>query len=103
MQEHKAACEHVVPGTNHRVDCAWEIGPDLLDVFEVIVTSTGNILKHLSVLSACPVVRTITVVCQQKRYIADLQKTFEEEPVIEFLGDRLVWELAETYLRRCFP
>ena len=33
----------------------------------------------------------------------DLQRNLQDEPVVQALGQRLVWDLAETYLRKAFP
>jgi hypothetical protein len=100
---YQAHCERIMPGTSHPVDCAWETAGGVFDVFEVVVTSTGNVLQHLAVLGKCPAVGTITIVGIQKRQNHELQKQLDGAPVVEQLGARLCWELAETYLRRSFP
>ena len=100
---HRSFYELAPPGSNHATDCALEVGPNMFDVFEVVVTSTGNVLQHLTALASCSAVRNITIVCLQKRHIAALQARLKDEPVVGQLGNRLIWALAETYLRRCFP
>ncbi len=97
-----ASCEFVVPDTNHAVDCAVEIEPGVCNVFEVVVTSKDNILQHLTTLATCECVRTIAIVCLQKRQMRAIRRSLEPEPVVKNLGDRLQWQLAETYMRRCF-
>lgn len=103
MDGHKAACEFIVPGTNHPADCACEVGVGLFDVYEVIVEATDNVVSHLTKLHSSPSVRTITLVCRQKQEVRSLQAALAKEPVVQSLGARLKWELAETYMRRCFP
>ena len=105
MAEQKAgfetACEWLA-GT-HPADCARNVGNGLWDAYEVIDKSSSNLGAHLTVLSACANVRNIIVVCMQKRAIAEMQKEIGDEPIAEALGDRLQWELAETYMRRLWP
>ena len=100
----KAVCNWRVPGTaNYFSDCAWQVGEDLWDAFEVIVSCTGNILQHLTTLSQSPNIRNITIVCMQKKIVRQLQKQLLPEPIVMTLGSRLKWELAATFLRRVFP
>ncbi len=102
LQGYPSKCEFTVRGTNHRVDCAWQIDADTYDVFEVIVTCEKNVVEHLTKLAPCSCVRTITVVCTQKREIQRLQASLGHEEVVEALQGRLKWDLAATYLRRIF-
>lgn len=99
----EAVCEWVAPGSGHAIDCAWKIEPGISHAHEVIVKSLDNIIKHLEALNRSPAVRLITIVCLQKKIIADLQRRLASEPIVRALGDRLRWELAETYLRRLWP
>lgn len=100
---HKSHLEWTPPGHKHAVDCAWELRAGVYDVFEVVVTSTSNVLQHLTALELCESVRNVTIVCLQKRHAADLQSQLNDELIVGRLGDRLRWELADSYLRRCFP
>ncbi|MFA6132817.1 MAG: hypothetical protein WC869_02230 [Phycisphaerae bacterium] len=97
----KAACEFEING--HPVDCAVT-GPDgQVDAHEIIVGCTDNVLHHLEVLKDSPVVRTITVVCLQKRISQRLQHSLREKSVVKALGERLRFGLAGHYLRRLWP
>ena len=91
------------PGCNHRADCVLEVAPSVFDVFEVIVTSTDNVLSHLTAVESSESIRRITVVCLQIKEGEALQNQLAGESVLWQLGDRLVWDAADTYLRRCFP
>jgi hypothetical protein len=97
----KSACEFEING--HPVDCAVTDAEGHLHAYEVIVDCKDNLLHHLEILNASPSVRTVTVVCLQKRISQQLQQSLHEEPVVKALGDRLRFELAGTYLRRLWP
>ena len=97
----KTSCEWLAG--NHPADCAKSAGNGLHDAYEVIVDCSSNLTKHLTALSQCANVRNIIVVCLQKKIIGAMQEKISSEPVVMALGDRLKWELAETYLRRLWP
>lgn len=97
------SCEWVATGTTHPTDCAWQISNGMWDVFEVVVTSPKNLVDHLTSLSTSPAVRNITIVCLQKQIVADLSAKLGSEPIAGQLGDRLRWDVAETYLRKLYP
>lgn len=88
---------------NHPADCAKGVGDGLHDAYEVIVDCSSNLVSHLTALSQCANVRNIIVVCLQKKIIDEIQARIASEPAVKALGDRLHWELAETYLRRLWP
>ena len=100
---HAAQIEWAPPGCDHRADCALEVAPGVFDVFEVVVTSTENVLAHLTALEPCEAIRRITVVCLEKQKSKALCGQLTGAPVMWRLGDRLGWDAADTYLRRCFP
>jgi hypothetical protein len=100
---HAASCEWKATGTNHAVDCAVQVSKDQWHVFEVVVTCADNLVDHLTTLSTSPAVRNITVVCLQKQIVKDLQEKLATEPIVRQLGERLRWDLAETFLRRLYP
>ena len=67
------------------------------------VTATDNLVHHLNILAACPMIDKITIVCTQKRYVEELKKTLKNEPVVASLGAKLNYALAEEFMRRIFP
>ena len=105
MAEHQegseTSCEWLAG--NHRADCAKNIGNGLWDAYEVVVKCSSNLVSHLTALSQCANVRNIIIVCLQKKIIEQIQGQIGSESVVKALGDRLQWELAETYLRRLWP
>ena len=102
-QKLKSKCGALVPGTDYVADAIRQVGPDLWDAYEVAVTCFQNLLEHITILSQSSQVRNIIIVCCQKKIIEKLQKQLGSEPVVKALGDRLRWELAETFLRRLWP
>jgi len=102
-QGYKAWVEWLVPGSSHPADVACEISPNHFHVFEVSVTATDNLVHHLNILAACPMIDKITIVCTQKRYVEELKKTLKNEPVVASLGAKLNYALAEEFMRRIFP
>ena len=88
---------------SHPTDCARNVGDGFWDAHEVIDQCSSNLGHHLHALAQCSNVRNIIVVCMQKQTIAKLQKQISAEPIVKTLGDRLLWELAETYMRRLWP
>ena len=102
LQGLKTKCEFIAPGTNHPIDCAWQVETNRWDAFEIVISCT-NLTSHLTTLSNCDNIRNITIVCTQKKIVLQLQKQLLSEPVVKALGDRLHWELAETFLRRLWP
>ncbi len=103
LEDLKTTCEWLIPGTNYPGDCAWQVEEQLWDVHEVIISATNNILQHLTTLGQSSYVRNIIIVCTQKKILRQLQKHLLPEPVVKAIGDRLRWELAETFLRRLWP
>lgn len=101
IEGHKSRYELVLNG--HATDCAVEIAPAVVDVFEVVVTATDNILSHLERLSEAADVRSITIVTLQKREAEQLRQSLASQPAVLALADRLRWDVANTFLRRCYP
>ncbi|MCY2954842.1 MAG: hypothetical protein NTU53_23165 [Planctomycetota bacterium] len=100
--EHREAhCEFTLPG-GYATDVVWRAEDHLWDAFEVCDSATDNLSSHLQKLRACCAVRKITIVCLQKRFLQDLQRKLQDDPVVCDLGQRLTWALAEPYLRKAF-
>lgn len=97
----KAACELEVNGL--AVDCVVTGADGRLHCNEVVVDCETNVLQHLTVLSACSSVASITVICLQKQIQQRLQRELQAQMVVMALGDRLRWELAETFYRKLWP
>ncbi len=101
-QKQKSRCGSLVPGTDYVADAIRQVGPELWDAYEVVVTCSSNLLDHITMLSQSSQVRNIIIVCCQKKIAQNLQKQLASEPVVKSLGSRLRWELAESFLRRTF-
>jgi hypothetical protein len=97
----KAAIEVEVNG--HPVDCAVTDADGRLRVYEVVVECETNLLQHLATLSPCSNIENIVIVCLQKQIQQRLQRELQAQGTVMTLGDRLRWELAETFYRRLWP
>ncbi len=102
-QGFEAMCEWRGTGVNYAADCGCQRPDERWNAYEVIVGCKSNLVSHLEHLVLCPEVADVVVVCIQKSVVAQLQKELANEPVVAQLGDRLKWELAETYMRRLWP
>lgn len=97
----KAACEVDING--HRVDCAVTDAQGQIEAYEVVVDCETNLLQHLMSLSQASNVKSITIVCLEKQVQQRLQRELQAQMVVMTLGNRLRWELAETFYRRLWP
>jgi hypothetical protein len=97
----KAACEQEVNG--HPMDCGVTDSNGRLRAYEVVIDCESNLLDHITNLSQVANIESITVVCLQKQILQRLQRQLQAQLVVMTLGDRLRWELTETFYRRLWP
>lgn len=92
--------EWTCPGTTHACDAALQEAEGRWHVYEVVVDCSDNLPSHLHTIAQCSAVAGVTIVCTQRRVVAQLQNQLKEEAVVQEMSGRLTWDLAETFMRR---
>lgn len=95
--------EWIAPNTNHPTDCAWQINPEQVAVFEVISTCDQNIPAHLTACLSCDCISSITIVVTQKRLIAVLKQRLQDQFFFAFDSEKVRFETVDTFLKELWP
>lgn len=93
----KSFIELVLPGTNHPVDVAVENGCHL-DVFEISVSSSENVISHIKTGFSCEQVRKLTLVTGTAKEQKELKNKLKNELILMNYADRLKFEVIEKYI-----
>ena len=101
---HKAYCEYVLRDAgNHATDVAWQFDGQI-HVFEIIVTSEGNITKHLDAcLRQSTAVTRLTLVTAQAKQLGEIRKQIESDITLAPLTARLHYDVIHTYMKELWP
>jgi hypothetical protein len=98
---YEAACEWVVPGTNHAADAAWRV-ENAWETFEVVDTCDANLADHArATFSPGSPVAKLTIVAAQK---SELQRLEQQLTGLwnEALG-RIEFVPIEAFERELWP
>lgn len=96
---HSTICEAAVPGgPAHAVDAGWLVG-ERWQVFEVVVTSSDNLLSHLESVLLTPgsPVDKATVVALQKGKLNQLKARIDECQALASILDRVDYQPVEVF------
>jgi hypothetical protein len=102
---YKARCEYVVQGgtTSHAVDVAW-LRDDEVHVFEIVVTSEGNIASHIDAcLRQTTPVTSLTIVHAEAKELCAIRRQIESDIALAPFLPRLRFEVIQPYMKELWP
>ena len=101
---YEAECEWVVPGTTHPTDAAWKVG-DRWRVFEVVVTSDGNLTDaiHAALFTPATPVESVTVVAPTLHILKKLKTSVASCSALASVKDRIDFEPVAIFESELWP
>jgi len=95
--------EWIAHNTSHPTDCAWQINPEQVAVFEVISTCDQNLPSHLAACLSCDCISSVTIVVTQKRMITVLKQRLQDQFFFAFDSEKVRFETVDTFLKELWP
>lgn len=96
---HKAYLEWIVPGTNHPVDVAVQIGNNV-ECIEICVSAVDNLVTHVDVLEKNPNIKNLTVITGTKAELAEIRKFIKSNLLLARFEHLISLNVIENYMER---